>query len=517
MKYMIGVDIGTTSTKAVLYDNKGQYVTKHSIEYPLYTPNVDVSEENPDEIFDAVLMTVKHVIRAQSLHPEDIKFIAFSAQMHSLIVLDSNHNRLTESITWADNRASQYAQKINDEHDGQAIYARTGTPIHPMTPLSKIFWLKHEQPDTYAQAATYTDIKSYILAQLFERQMMDYSMASATGLFNLEQLDWDKDVLHLLGITKEQLPELVPTTHVLTGMKHRYAALMGVDVNTPIVIGASDGVLANLGVNAFHQGEVAVTIGTSGAIRTVIDEPRTDKKGRIFCYILTEDHYVIGGPVNNGGVILRWLRDEILASEVETASRLGVDPYDVLTQIAKRVAPGSDGLIFLPYFSGERAPLWNPDARGTYFGLTLAHKKEHMIRAALEGVLYNLYTVYLALVEVMDEVPSEIKATGGFAKSEMWRQMMADIFDTQLTVPESYESSCLGACILGMKALGDIEDFSVVEDMVGSTYQHQPDPEMVDRYQQLVTIFINLSRSLSDPFSQITAFQREHMNDDASH
>ncbi|MCJ1655594.1 gluconokinase [Staphylococcus sp. NRL 16/872] len=512
MKYMIGVDIGTTSTKSVLYDENGQFIMKHNIGYPLHTPNVDVSEENPDELFDAVLMTVKYVVREAGVKKEDIKLISFSAQMHSLVALDAQHSRLTESITWADNRASKYADRITQEHNGHEIYQRTGTPIHPMSPLSKIFWMKHEQPEIYNQTAMFADIKTYIFYQLFEQYVIDHSMASATGMFNLEKLDWDEEALKLLGISREQLPKLVPTTHILTGMKKRYATLMGIDENTPIVVGASDGVLSNLGVNSYKKGEVAVTIGTSGAIRTVINKPRTDYKGRIFCYVLDEDHYVIGGPVNNGGVILRWLRDELLASEVETAKRLGVDPYDVLTKIASRVKPGAEGLIFHPYLAGERAPLWNADARGSFFGLTLSHQKEHMIRAALEGVLYNLYTVYLALVEVMNETPSTIKATGGFAKSEVWRQMMADIFDTDLIVPESYESSCLGACVLGLKALGEIEDFSIIEKMVGTTNAHKPNQETVKVYQQLVSIFINLSRSLEDRYAEIADFQRKHMD-----
>lgn len=511
MKYMIGVDIGTTSTKSVLYDENGQFIMKHNIGYPLHTPNVDVSEENPDELFDAVLMTVKYVVREANIKKEDIKLISFSAQMHSLIALDAQHHRLTESITWADNRASKYAELINKEHQGSDIYQRTGTPIHPMSPLSKIFWMKHEQSDIYKQTAMFADIKTYIFYQLFEKYVIDYSMASATGMFNLEKLDWDKEALELLGITEAQLPQLVPTTHILKGMKKRYATLMGIDENTPIIVGASDGVLSNLGVNSYKKGEVAVTIGTSGAIRTVINKPRTDYKGRIFCYVLDEDHYVIGGPVNNGGVVLRWLRNELLASEVETAKRLGVDPYDVLTKIASRVKPGAEGLIFHPYLAGERAPLWNADARGSFFGLTLSHQKEHMIRAALEGVLYNLYTVYLALIEVMNETPSTIKATGGFAKSEVWRQMMADIFDTDLIVPESYESSCLGACVLGLKALGEIDDFSIIEEMVGTTNAHQPDSATVQVYQQLVSIFINLSRSLEERYAEIADFQRKHM------
>lgn len=511
MKYMIGVDIGTTSTKSVLYDENGQFIMKHNIGYSLHTPNVDVSEENPDELFDAVLMTVKYVVREANIKKEDIKLISFSAQMHSLIALDAEHHRLTESITWADNRASKYAELINKEHQGSDIYQRTGTPIHPMSPLSKIFWMKHEQSDIYKQTAMFADIKTYIFYQLFEKYVIDYSMASATGMFNLEKLDWDKEALELLGITEAQLPQLVPTTHILKGMKKRYATLMGIDENTPIIVGASDGVLSNLGVNSYKKGEVAVTIGTSGAIRTVINKPRTDYKGRIFCYVLDEDHYVIGGPVNNGGVVLRWLRNELLASEVETAKRLGVDPYDVLTKIASRVKPGAEGLIFHPYLAGERAPLWNADARGSFFGLTLSHQKEHMIRAALEGVLYNLYTVYLALIEVMNETPSTIKATGGFAKSEVWRQMMADIFDTDLIVPESYESSCLGACVLGLKALGEIDDFSIIEEMVGTTNAHQPDSATVQVYQQLVSIFINLSRSLEERYAEIADFQRKHM------
>ena len=193
---------------------------KHNIGYDLHTPNVDVSEENPDELFDAVLMTVKYIVREAGVSKEDIKLISFSAQMHSLVAMDAQNKRLTENITWADNRASRYADLIENDHNGFDIYHRTGTPLHPMSPLSKIFWMKHEQPEIYNQTAKFADIKTYIFYQLFEKYIIDYSMASATGMFNLEQLDWDEEALELLGITREQLPELVPTTHILKGMKN---------------------------------------------------------------------------------------------------------------------------------------------------------------------------------------------------------------------------------------------------------------------------------------------------------
>jgi gluconokinase len=332
------------------------------------------------------------------------------------------------------------------------------------------------------------------------------------GMMNLQTLDWDEEALNIAGVTQEHLSELVPTTKVYSNCDPDLARQIGIDSTTSFVIGASDGVLSNLGVNAIKKGEIAITIGTSGAIRTIIDQPQTDDKERIFCYCLTEKHWVIGGPVNNGGMVLRWIRDEFASSEIETAKRLGIDPYEVLTKIAERVRPGADGLIFHPYLAGERAPLWNPDVRGSFFGLTMSHKKEHMIRAALEGVIYNLYTVFLALIECMDGPVTRIQATGGFARSDVWRQMMSDIFESEVVVPESYESSCLGACILGLYATGEIESFEIVTEMIGSTYKHTPNEAASKEYRELLPIFINLSRALTEDYTRIANYQRSLIN-----
>jgi gluconokinase len=327
-------------------------------------------------------------------------------------------------------------------------------------------------------------------------------------MLNLQQLDWDAEALQVAGITREHLSEPVPTTYYLQGLEDSIAEELGILSSTPIVIGANDGVLSNLGVNAIEPGVVAVTIGTSGAIRTVTDRPVTDPKGRIFCYALTENHWVIGGPVNNGGMTFRWVRDVMASAEVETAKSLGIDSYEVLTKIAARVSPGADGLLFHPYLAGERAPLWNANARGSFFGLTLHHKKEHMIRAVLEGVIFNLYNVLLALEEQIG-VPKKVQATGGFARSELWRQMMADIFDQEVTVPESFESSCLGAAILGLYALKEIDSLNVVSGMVGATHKHQPIKEHVEVYRELTPIYLRISRKLNEEYNAIAEFQRK--------
>ncbi len=506
--YMLGVDIGTTSTKAVLFTEKGEIIQQENIGYPLYTPDISTAEQDPEEIYQAVLKAIALTMEHSQISPEKLLFISFSSAMHSVIAMDENDQPLTQCITWADNRSEAWTRKIKEELNGHEVYKRTGTPIHPMSPLSKIAWIVHDRPEIAVKAKKYIGIKEYIFKKFFDRYVVDHSLASAMGMMNLLALDWDEEALEIAGVTREQLSELVPTTETFNNCNYEIARKLGIHPQTPFVIGASDGVLSNIGVNAIGKGEVAVTIGTSGAIRTVIDRPQTDDKGRIFCYALTEKHWVIGGPVNNGGMILRWIRDEFAASEVETAKRLGIDPYEVLTKIAERVRPGSDGLLFHPYLAGERAPLWNPDVRGSFFGLTMSHKKEHMIRAALEGVLYNLYTVFLALLDVMEEPVTKIQATGGFARSAIWRQMMADIFDMEVIVPESYESSCLGACILGLYATGKIESFDVVSDMIGSTYQHTPVESAVEEYVKLLPIFINVSRVLGNEYESIANYQR---------
>ena len=504
--YMLGIDIGTTSTKAVLFSEKGAVIQYENIGYPLYTPDISTAEQNPEEIFQAVLQVITNIMKQHS--DKSLSFISFSSAMHSVIAMDDQDQPLTPAIAWADNRSEAWAHRIKDKMNGHEIYKRTGTPIHPMSPLSKIAWIQNDRPEIAVKTKKYIGIKEFIFKRLFDEYVVDHSIASCMGLMNLEKLDWDEEALSIAGITPDQLSKLVPTTQIFSNCNPSLAQQIGIDPHTPFVIGASDGVLSNLGVNAIRKGEVAITIGTSGAIRTIIDKPQTDEKGRIFCYALTENHWVIGGPVNNGGMVLRWIRDELASSEVETAKRLGIDPYDVLTKIAARVKPGSEGLLFHPYLAGERAPLWNPDVRGSFFGLTMSHKKEHMIRAALEGVIYNLYTVFLALTECMDGPVTRIQATGGFARSDVWRQMMSDIFASELIVPESYESSCLGACILGLYATGKIDSFDVVSEMVGNTFKHNPNEEATKEYRQLLPIFISISRLLEEDYTRIANYQR---------
>ncbi|MBH0229138.1 gluconokinase [Halobacillus yeomjeoni] len=502
-RFIIGVDIGTTSTKAVLFNSEGIPVTKHLIEYPLHTPTPSTAEQDPDEILAAVVQTIRTVIDEHSLLPKDISFVSFSSAMHSLIAVDEQGMPLTSCITWADQRSVSWSEKIAEEHNGHEIYRRTGTPIHPVSPLCKLVWLRNEHPEIFQNTTKFISIKEYAFHQFFHTYVIDHSIASATGLFNLEKLDWDEEALQLAGINAEKLSSPVPTTSIISGLDDTYQGKLGLDKDTTFVIGASDGVLSNLGVDAVDPGIAAITIGTSGAIRTVTDRPVTDPEERTFCYALTENMWVVGGAVNNGAVALRWIREQFSGGD-ELQEEYS---YDHLTQLAETVPPGSEGLLFHPYLTGERAPLWNSNARGSFFGLGLHHQKAHLIRSVLEGVIFNLYSVSKALEEMIG-TPRQIKATGGFAKSELWRQIMADIFNQEVTVPESHESSCLGAVVLGMKAIGSIDHFGVISDYVGSTHAHTPVQKNAAQYQQLFPLYERISEKFSEEYKAIADYQK---------
>jgi gluconokinase len=505
--HVIGVDIGTTSTKAVVFDVDGKVKGHKTAGYPLHTPAPGVAEQDPQEIFAATLAAIRGAVAAAGEAAGDIRSVGFSAAMHSLIAVDADGRPLTASITWADSRSAACAQRILREMDGLQVYLRTGTPIHPMSPLAKLVWLRSDMPDVFRRAARFVGIKEYVFFRLFGQWLVDYSIASATGLFNLRRLAWDEGALEIAGITPERLSLPVAPTHHVEGLDSSLAADLGLPADIPFVVGGNDGVLSNLGVDAIQPGEVAITIGTSGAMRAVVDRPLTDPQGRTFCYLLTENHWVVGGPVNNGGIAFRWVRDELAAAETETAKRLGIDPYDVLTRIAERVPPGSEGLIFHPYLTGERAPWWNASMRASFFGLAACHHKEHMVRAVLEGVIYSLFSILPAVEDLIGQTRT-MKATGGFARSGLWRQMMADVFDREVVVPESFESSCLGAAILALYALGVVDSINVVAKMVGATHRHLPIPENVAVYAELMPIYLSVAGKLTDEYARIARFQR---------
>lgn len=470
--------------KAVAFDKNGIVLREHEVGYPLETPHPGWAEQNPLTIERSTIQAIRYLVD-NGIDSTKIVAVGISSAMHSLICMDDHGNPLSPSITWADGRASEHASHL--KQNGVSIYQSTGTPIHPMSPLVKLIWMKETNYSPYKEAKKFVSIKEFLLYRWFGSELVDYSVASATGLFDLYTLNWNHEALNLAGITEKMLFKPVPPTTVITDLHAEIAQQMGIRQEIPFVIGASDGPLANLGIGAIDPGEVAITIGTSGAIRQIVSNPKIDEKQETFCYRFTDTLSIIGGPTNNGGIVLSWLK--------ETLGHQG--SYDSMTALAEKVSPGAEGLLFLPYLNGERAPMWNAKMRGNLFGLSLRHHQEHIVRAALEGVIFSVYHVGQAL-ERLAGPPTKILASGGFARSPLWLQILADVFNQEVKVPISHQSSAWGAAWLALHAIGEVNTLDSIKEHIPMQGHYMPNERNHEIYLEAFSKYKRVSEFMND-------------------
>jgi gluconokinase len=489
---VIGVDIGTTSTISVAYDSSGAALGAHSVGYPLSEPHPGWAEQDPELIYAAVVETIRTVVAGLD---RPIAGLSFSTAMHSLIGLDGDGVPLTASVTWADSRSSAQAERIRASPGGLALHRRTGTPVHPMAPLPKLVWFREMRPRLCERVVHWAGIKDYVLLRLCGVLVTDHSVGSASGLMDIHRLGWDSEAMQLAGVVEEQLPRLVPTTTLLPGLTDAAARATGLPAAMPVVVGAGDGPLANLGLGAVAPGVAACSIGTSGALRVMVEHPGVDPLGGAFCYALTADRWVVGGAINNGGIVLEWTGDAL-------APDIGDKPHEQLLELAGSVPAGSGGLIMLPYLLGERAPHWSSLPRGAYVGLTIAHRRPHLIRAALEGVCQQLVLVLRSMRAAGNEI-REVRASGGFARSLLWRQMLADALGMDVQFPAGREGSSFGAALLGMQALGIVDSVEVAADLVHISETVHPNPEDAAVYAALLPIFADLFQALVPTYTSL--------------
>ncbi|HEY6901783.1 MAG TPA: gluconokinase, partial [Puia sp.] len=379
---------------------------------------------------------------------------------------------------------------LKESAAGRRIYRQTGTPIHAMSPLCKLLWLKAEKPDLFERAAKFISIKEYIWWRMFGEYKLDHSLASATGLFDIRSFDWYPESLAVAGIGAERLSEPVHCTYSTQGgLAAEFTSALGLPEGLPFVIGGSDGCLANLGSSAIRPGETALTIGTSGAVRMTAPAPEYDARERIFSYILTERQYVCGGATNNGGNVLRWYLDGVLEKREE-----GLDHW---MAAAEQAPPGCDGLVFLPYLRGERAPVWDANAKGVFLGIQSVHGQRHFMRAILEGICYSLRQVGASLEETLGPI-QRIYASGGFTRSKTWLQMAADVFGKQVYVTGIADASAIGAAMMGFYALGMVGDLEDTSRLVKVVESYEPDAEKHAVYEKNYRIYTELYNRLKD-------------------
>lgn len=457
---IVGLDVGTSSVKAVAF--RSGHAPGPAVRRPIATLiGADgQATQDPRALRDVILGTIADL--TERLDPPP-RVIAVSTAMHGLVGLDAHGEPVTPLVTWADSRASGIVDGWIADGRAGFLHGRTGVPVHPMAPVAKIAWWDAEAPDVAARVACWSDLKALVMRWLTGEVVTDLSSASGWGLLDVRRHVWDDEALGLAGASPTQLPATVlPTTRFT--VTSDVARATGLSVDAEVVIGAADGPSGNVGVGATGPGVAAVSLGTSGAVRVVVDAV-ADLDPGLFCYVLDDERWVVGGAVSNGGNIVDWLARSLrIGAEVASG-----DAAAEVLALAAVAPPGSDGLVMVPYLLAERAPLWNAGLAGAYLGLRAGHGPEHLARAAVEGVCAGLGVV-TDLLDVAAGVTS-VRATGGALDHELWRTVLAAALDRPTTVVSSTAGSATGAAAFGLVAIGAAPDTDTARRAIVGTQQ----------------------------------------------
>lgn len=451
--YSIGLDLGTTNVKAVALDQNCRVLAAASAVNRIFTTGPGTAWQDPHEVWLAAGAALGKL--AAKLDPTQAIGICISGAMHSLFPLSRDFEPLSPAITWADTRAGDTAGRLARQCDPHALYLRTGCPLKFLYHPAKIRRWLDEKPEW--SGVRFGMIKDYVLWKLCKVWVTDFGLASASGLLDTHRYVWDHEALSLAGIAAQALPDLISPDQVAGHLCMEAAKTIGFPAGLPVVAGAGDGGLANLGAGAVHSGQSVITVGTSGAVRRISSQPVMDSGERTWCYLLLPGRWFHGGATNNAGLAVQWVRERFY---LDLKGNLG---YEKLFEDAANVSPGAEGILIAPYFAGERNPLWDADARAVIHGLALSHDRRHIARAILEGVGFCLLDIWKAM---SGSPPTEaVRLTGMITSRVVWSQILCDQFETQFDCLEAADASAVGAAMLGWSTLGGIPLETLAENI----------------------------------------------------
>jgi gluconokinase len=476
--YIVGIDIGTGSTKAVSMDLDGNVLHVSQCGYPTLNPEPGYSEQNPEDIWEGFKSCVNDTVQQMGYSPEAI---SLSSAMHSFIPVDRDGNPLHNMITWADARSEALAEILRESAEAEFIYNTSGTPIHAMSPLCKLLWLKGSNKILFEESHKFISIKEYIWFKLFNTFEIDYGIASATGLFDIIKLQWSAEIMEIAGITADKLSNPVNTNFCRKIDHPEVLSSLGLEHALSVVIGSSDGCCANLGSAVSDDYKAALTIGTSAAVRVTTTAPVYNFKAMTFNYLLDQNTFVCGGPLNNGGVAIDWAIEKFLNKQEPDEA-----DYDYFFKQVESTSSGSGGLIFVPYLTGERAPIWDTAVTASFVGLQLHHGQAHFFRAVLEGVCMAINEVLLAVEQATMPI-KQLNISGGFLNAPVWMQVLANVTGKKLVVVQADDASAIGAIILAARALHP--KAKLEEKLSQETQTIMPDYSQHEVYKKLQPVY----------------------------
>lgn len=448
MKYVLGIDLGTSGTKTVLFDQEGRGVCSATVEYPMAQPQNGWAEQDPADWWHAAVSTIRTVLEKSGVDKKDVVSLGISGQMHGLVMLDKDGNVLRPSIIWCDQRTQVECDEIHEKVGKEKLISITANPALTGFTLSKIMWVRKHEPDIYAKCRHILLPKDYVRYMLTGDYATEVSDASGMQVLDVPNRRWSSELLGILDIDEALLAKVYESPEVTGHISSEAAALTGLSVDTLVVGGAGDNAAAAVGTGVVEDGRAFTTIGTSGVVFAHTSKLAIDPLGRVhtFCCAVPGAWHVMG-VTQAAGLSLKWYRDTFCQAEKDAAAMMGCDPYDLMNQQAAQSPIGANKLIYAPYLMGERTPHLDADCRGMFFGLSAMHTRRDLLRAVMEGVTYALKDC-LSVLEGMGATPETMLACGGGGKSPLWRQMLADVFGLPVATTVNTEGPALGVAIL---------------------------------------------------------------------
>lgn len=501
----IGLDVGTSSVKALLVSGDGEVLKVSSPDYPFDTPKPLWSETNPEVWWAATQRAIRDLLK--DFDPSSVSGIGLTGQMHGMVALDKKGEVLRPCIMWNDQRSYAECQEITSMVGDGKVLEITGNPVLAGFTAPKIRWVEKNEPDVFEAISKVLLPKDYVRYKLTGEFFSDLSDASGTSMLNVGRREWSDEILDALGWSKSWLPEVTESTEMSSVVSTAGSAATGLPAGIPVAAGGGDCAAQAVGNAIVEEGRISVTLGTSGVVFAQSDDYRIEPEGKLhaFCHAVPGKWHLMGVMLSAAGSF-QWYKNNLgdLESQMEKEGK--GEAYDLLTKRAEKVAPGSEGLFFLPYLSGERTPYPDPYARGCFIGLNLRHGKHHMTRAVLEGVSFGLNDS-LRLMSNLGIEASEVQLSGGGTRSVLWKQMLADIFNAPCSMVNAMEGAAYGAALLAAVGSGQFES---VEDASSSwirtTERIQPG-ENVEKYRKHYGIYQSLYPKLKESFEEIAELE----------
>ena len=503
MSYLIGIDLGTSGTKTVLFDEYGNALKSHTVEYTMQQPKNGWAEQDPEDWYNAAVQTLKSV--TNGIDTRLIAGIGISGQMHSLVMLDENNNVIRPAILWCDSRTAKECEEITEKVGKDRLIEITANPALTGFTASKILWVRNNEPENYKKCRHILLPKDYVRFRLTGEYATEVSDASGMQLLDIANRCWSDEILEKLDIDKSLLAKVYESPEVTGYITEEASKATGVPSGTPVAGGAGDNAAAAVGTGVVEEGKAFTTIGTSGVVFAHTKEMHIDPKGRVhtFCCAVPGEWHVMGVTLA-AGLSLKWFRDYFCTEEIAVSESMGVDPYYLMDNEASKSPIGCNKLLYMPYLMAERTPHLDPDCRGGFVGLSAMHTKRDMIRAVMEGVVYSLRDCYEILKE-MGITSDDMAACGGGGSSPLWRSMLSDVFSMKVKTVTSKEGPALGAAILAGVCAGIYPSVQeACRRVVKTKTEQSPDDLNSAEYEKYYNIYRQLYPALKDTYKELS-------------